>query len=182
MSFLLVSWNFSIKQAEIDLDLKDRILEWVAFPFSRGSSQHRDQTQVSCIAGRFFTIWATREAQEYWSRWPNPSPADLSNPAIEPGSPVLKVDSLPPELPGKHLYLILHISWIFHWPLPLDLEFIHTYKKKQKYCCCIELSFRSFLPSISNIKEIKYMICAFTGDETCLYKSKEFWKYLFTND
>ena len=32
-----------------------RILEWVAFPFSRGSSQPRDQTQVSCIAGKFFT-------------------------------------------------------------------------------------------------------------------------------
>ena len=32
-----------------------RILEWVAFPFSRGSSQPRDQTQVSHIAGRFFT-------------------------------------------------------------------------------------------------------------------------------
>ena len=32
-----------------------RILEWVAFPFSRGSSQPRDQTQVSCIAGGFFT-------------------------------------------------------------------------------------------------------------------------------
>ena len=31
-----------------------RILEWVAFPFSRGSSQLRDQTQVSCIVGRFF--------------------------------------------------------------------------------------------------------------------------------
>ena len=42
-------------------------LEWVAFPFSRGSSQPRDQTQVSCIAGGFFTSWATREAQEYWS-------------------------------------------------------------------------------------------------------------------
>ena len=39
-----------------------RILEWVAFPFSRGSSQPRDQTQVSCIAGRFFTSWAMREA------------------------------------------------------------------------------------------------------------------------
>ena len=38
-----------------------RMLEWVAIAFSRGSSQHRDQTQVSCIAGRFFTIWATRE-------------------------------------------------------------------------------------------------------------------------
>ena len=35
--------------------LQDRILEWVAFPFCRGSSQPRDQTQVSHIAGRFFT-------------------------------------------------------------------------------------------------------------------------------
>ena len=40
-----------------------RILEWVAFPFSRGCSQPRVQTQVSHIAGRFFTSWATREAQ-----------------------------------------------------------------------------------------------------------------------
>ena len=47
--------------------LQARILEWVTFPFSRGSSQPRDQTQVSLIAGRFFTRWATREAQEYWS-------------------------------------------------------------------------------------------------------------------
>ena len=39
-----------------------RILEWVAIPFSRGSSQPRDWTWVSLIAGRFFTIWATREA------------------------------------------------------------------------------------------------------------------------
>ena len=42
--------------------LQARILEWVAFPFSRGSAQRRDQTQVSHIAGRFFTSWATREA------------------------------------------------------------------------------------------------------------------------
>ena len=39
-----------------------RILEWVAHPFSRGSSQPRNQTRVSCIAGRFFTSWATGEA------------------------------------------------------------------------------------------------------------------------
>ena len=39
----------------------------VAFPFSRGLSQPSDQTQVSHIAGGFFTSWATREAQEYWS-------------------------------------------------------------------------------------------------------------------
>ena len=39
-----------------------RVLEWVAIAFSRGSSQPRDQTQLSCITGRRFTIWATREA------------------------------------------------------------------------------------------------------------------------
>ena len=55
-----------------------RILEWVAFPFSRGSSQARDGTQVSRIVGGlllffFFCGWiinqlrATKEAQEYWS-------------------------------------------------------------------------------------------------------------------
>ena len=42
--------------------LQARILEWVAMPSSRGSSQPRDQTQVSHIAGGFFTVWATREA------------------------------------------------------------------------------------------------------------------------
>ena len=41
--------------------LQARILEWFAMPFSSGSSRPRDQTQVSSIAGRFFTIWATRE-------------------------------------------------------------------------------------------------------------------------
>ena len=39
-----------------------RILEWVAYPFSRGSSQPRSQTGVSCIAGGFFISWATRGA------------------------------------------------------------------------------------------------------------------------
>ena len=39
-----------------------RILQWVAISFSRGSSQPRDRTRVSRIAGRRFTVWATREA------------------------------------------------------------------------------------------------------------------------
>ena len=39
-----------------------RVLEWVAISFSGGSSQPGDRTQVSCIAGRLFTLWATREA------------------------------------------------------------------------------------------------------------------------
>ena len=41
--------------------LQVRILEWVAFPFSRGSSQPRCWTQVSCIERGFFTSWAMRE-------------------------------------------------------------------------------------------------------------------------
>ena len=45
--------------------LSGSILEWVAIPFSRGSAWHRDGTRVSCIAGRFFTIWAPRETQIY---------------------------------------------------------------------------------------------------------------------
>ena len=45
--------------------LKARILEWVAMPSSRGSSQPRNGTQVSGIAGRFFTSWDTREVHAY---------------------------------------------------------------------------------------------------------------------
>ena len=40
-----------------------RILEWIAYPLSSGSSQPRNQTRVSYIASRFFTNWTTREAQ-----------------------------------------------------------------------------------------------------------------------
>ena len=52
-------WVYGILQA--------RILEWVSCPFSRGSSQPRDWTQVTYIAVGFLTSWATREAQEYWT-------------------------------------------------------------------------------------------------------------------
>ena len=44
--------------------LQARILEWVAMPSSRGSSQPRDETLVSCITEGFFTVWTTRQAQE----------------------------------------------------------------------------------------------------------------------
>ena len=58
--------------------LQARILEWVVVSFSSGSSQPRDPTQVSHIAGGFFTIWATREGglglhanfyEVSWSEW-----------------------------------------------------------------------------------------------------------------
>ena len=92
--------------------LQARILEWVAFPFSKGSSQTRDRTQVSRIAGGFFTSWVTRETREYWSEQPIPSPGDLPDPGIEPGSPALHLDSLPADLPGNPLKLKgMPITW-----------------------------------------------------------------------
>ena len=42
-----------------------RVLEWIAISFSRGSSRPRNRTRVSRIAGRRFTIWATREAHTH---------------------------------------------------------------------------------------------------------------------
>ena len=57
----LWSHGHSLPDSSVHGILQTRIWEWVAMPFSRGSSQPRDWTQVSWIAGRFFTIWATRE-------------------------------------------------------------------------------------------------------------------------
>ena len=71
--------------------LQARILEWVAIPFSRGSFQPRDWTQISHIAGRFFTSWATRAAQLTGSLPPKPPcisrslPLGLSYSPLEEG-------------------------------------------------------------------------------------------------
>ena len=47
---------------------------------------------------------------EYWSGWPFPSPRDLPDPGIEPGSPELQADSLPAELPGKPKQLEINLN------------------------------------------------------------------------
>ena len=51
----------SLPESSVHGFLQARIQEWVAISFSRASSQCRNQTQVSCIVGRFFTNWARRE-------------------------------------------------------------------------------------------------------------------------
>ena len=53
--------NCSLLGLSVYGDSPGKILEWVAMPSSRGSFPPRDGTRISCIAGRFFTIWATRE-------------------------------------------------------------------------------------------------------------------------
>ena len=66
--------------------LQARILGWVAIPFSKGFSQQRDQTQVSRIAGRFFTNWATGkpktgECGQIQNEW-NPAKAVLRDKSL----------------------------------------------------------------------------------------------------
>ena len=56
------STDYSPLDSSVHWILQARILEWIAIPFSRGSSWLRDQIQVSWIAGRFFTVWATKKA------------------------------------------------------------------------------------------------------------------------
>ena len=80
--------------------LQARTLEWVAFAFSRGSSQPRDRTQVSCIAGRFCTNWATREI--------------FPNQGLNPGLPHRR----------QILYQMSHkgspriLEWVVSYPFP----------------------------------------------------------------
>ena len=60
---LFVTLRSVARQAPLSMGiLLARVLEWVSMPSSRGSSQPWDQTLVSCTAGGFFTVWATREA------------------------------------------------------------------------------------------------------------------------
>ena len=55
-------WSTHLPAQCIHGILQARMLQWVAIPFSKGSSQPRDGTRDSCIAGRFFTGCATRDA------------------------------------------------------------------------------------------------------------------------
>ena len=66
LDFLWPHGLYSPPGSSVHEILQARILEWVAVPFSRGSSQPRDWTRVSYTAGRFFTIWATREDHGAW--------------------------------------------------------------------------------------------------------------------
>jgi len=80
----MTPWTVACRQAPLSMGiLWARILEWVAMPSSRGSSQPRDQTQVSCTACRFFTVWVTREAQEYVHANQTPNNLSVSNGCLQ---------------------------------------------------------------------------------------------------
>ena len=70
--------------------------------------------------------------QGYWSGLPFPSPVDLPDPGIEPGSPALQADALPSELPGKFLPCI-NMNWSYRYaPSLLNLP-------ATSYCLCGDL-------------------------------------------
>ena len=88
-----------------------RILEWVAFPFSRVSFQHRNWTQVSRTAGSFFTHWVTKEAQEYWRR-------SVQFSSVQSLSLVWLCNPMNRSMPGLHVHHQLpestqtHVHWV----------------------------------------------------------------------
>ena len=88
----------------VDGNLQARILEWVAYPFSGRSSRPRNKTGVSCIAGIFFTSWATREALMVWVQFS--SLIQYVQLFVTPWTPGFPVHH-------QHLELVqTHIHWI----------------------------------------------------------------------
>ena len=71
MSDSLWPMDCSLPGSSVHGILQARTLEWVAIAFSVGSPPPRDRTWVSCMAGRFFTIWDTREDPKMDPEWQN---------------------------------------------------------------------------------------------------------------
>ena len=122
LSHVLLFWDprdWKPPGSSVHETFQARIPEQVAIPFSRGSSQSKDGTRVSCLGRWILNLWATSKVKvkvtscptlwdpmdfsrlEHWSGQPFPSPGDIPNPGIEPKSPVLQANSLPSEPPGK---------------------------------------------------------------------------------
>ena len=115
--------------------LQVRILEWVAISFSRGSSWPRDSTWFSCIIGRFFTVWATREAKWSWKaqtkscthqdaedRSSDPTKTELKLPA-RAGEPAVEAwaGRVSPQRLGRWQQQVGKVppgSWSSPWILP----------------------------------------------------------------
>ena len=85
--------------------IQERVLEWVAIPFSRRSSRSRDWTLVSGLAGRFFTIWDTRKALERQFSSVTQSCPTLCNP-MNHSTPGFSVHRQLPELTLTHVHRV----------------------------------------------------------------------------
>ena len=87
---------------------------------------------INCV--QLLTIQSMEFSRpEYWNGQPIPSPADLPNPEIKPGSPALQMDSLPTELPGKISCLSHSIVFLYFFALTTEEGFLMS------PCCSLEL-------------------------------------------
>ena len=108
-------WNLGLSHCrqilyQLSHKINPRILEWVAFPFSSGSSLPRNGTRVSCIAGRFFTNWAIRKS--YWRLKGFPGAQRIKNPPAMRVRAVSWKDPLEEGMATHSSILAWRIPWI----------------------------------------------------------------------
>ena len=108
--------------------LQARILKWVAIPFTRGSSWPSNWTQIPCIAGRFFTIWTTREAPFL--------PIAITN---WPGTYIYLIHK---TSPWHRIYYCLHFADWRNW----DTEKLQSWVTELEFKPCQSSSFFHICP------------------------------------
>ena len=127
--------------------LQARILDWVAVPFSRGSSQPRDWTQVSLNAGGFFTSWTTREAlslSSFLMILPQRGEGSVSSClstacAVHEsnlpksvssfwGQTIYRYKLLPPPPHGQHVSWTFPLTHLCHWRPFHPISYHHSVK------------------------------------------------------
>ena len=125
-------WPYGLQPALVPGILQARTVEWAAIPFSKLSSWPRDQTWVSYIAGRFFTIWATRETWHYKHvhSFSNAAAASLQS------WPTLcdPIDSSPPGSPVPGILQARTLEWV-----AISFSNSWKWKVKVKSLSCVRL-------------------------------------------
>ena len=170
LSHSVMSWTVA-HQAPLSMGiLQARILEWVDISSSRVSSQPWDWIQVSHIAGRFFNIGATKEAQEYWSWKPIPSPGDLPDPGIELGSPALQAVLYHLNCQGSLFVFILLSKCIYLVDRDFVNQCINTYAFFGSLCF-LDFEVRKKFPRWDDKSSKQYISAAFLWDIPSSMKS-----------
>ena len=98
-----------------------RILEWVTYPFSKGSSRPRNRTRVSCVEGRFFTNWTFREVTLGWILYCSRPEASLTGMLCQYGY-ISKVDRVCAQS-LCHVWLFVSPWTVACQGAPLSMEF-----------------------------------------------------------
>ena len=115
--WLCDSVDYSPPGSSVHRILQARILECVAILLSRGSSRPRDLTQVSCIAGGFFTFWTTKEAPVLTQPTQREKASDSTGIGISPKRPLTSYFQMPGINSRLPPVLFANYSWGSHHTL-----------------------------------------------------------------